>query len=207
MLFPLSVPLEHGGLCHSQVNNTLDPPTTWLPPSCRGDPRHGIRSGLEPRTHEESSQGAAFLSGKKQARQQRAPAKGPSAPTTLLLLPHLGIFHTTGPSGSPQPLMRKAPPRTRKQRQNRRRQSRPRRRRRRSRNNTPHATSTTNVASLINATQHLPLGPPENAVQPKRPCLPGSSRSSQAAGCPPSHGTAHRRFPQPPKMKAPTTHY
>ena len=31
---------------------TPDPPGPWLPPSRRGEPRHGMRRGLEPRAHE-----------------------------------------------------------------------------------------------------------------------------------------------------------
>lgn len=41
---------------------------------------------------------------------------------------------------------------------------------------------------LIDAMQRLAVGPPPDAVQPKRVCLPGGS-SSGAAGCPPQRGT------------------
>ncbi|GAB0183050.1 hypothetical protein GRJ2_003180700 [Grus japonensis] len=86
----------------------------------------------------------------------------------------------------PQPRRRNAPPRRR-------------------RNQTaPRATSTTNLlAPLINGMQHMAAGPTGNATEAKRVCLPGSSRSSQAGGCPPLRGTAQRCFPQPPRRKAP----
>ena len=91
---------------------------------------------------------------------------------------------------------RKAPPRRRKHRQ--------RRRRRRRRNKiTPPALSASHLASLVEGMQRMALGPPGNGVQPSRVCLPASSRSSEAGGCPPLRGTAKRCFPQLPKRKAP----
>ena len=101
----------------------------------------------------------------------------------------------TPQSPSMPPRRGKARPRRRKQRQ--------RRRRRRSDAVTPPATSVVSIDPLIDAMQRLAIGTPPNAVQPKRLCLPGSSRGSDTGGCPPWRGTARRRFLRPSKGKAP----
>ncbi|KAJ7412787.1 hypothetical protein BTVI_45331 [Pitangus sulphuratus] len=67
-----------------------------------------------------------------------------------------------------------------------------------------HATpeSAIALASLVRAMQGLVLCPPGDVVQPRDIGVPGSSRSSEVGCCPPSRGTAKRRFPQPPKKKS-----
>jgi len=56
---------------------------------------HGLQQEVEGSC---CAQGEAFLLGKQHGRQEWATGNGPSAPATLLLLPHFGIFQATGRS-------------------------------------------------------------------------------------------------------------
>ncbi|PKU46745.1 re1-silencing transcription factor-like [Limosa lapponica baueri] len=75
--------------------------------------------------------------------------------------------------------------------------------RRRRRNITPPGTSATDLRSANDGRQHMAVGLPGNGVEPKRICLPGSSWSSVAGGCPPWCGTPQSCSLQPRRRKVP----
>ena len=75
---------------------TPDPPGTPLPPSHLGEPRRGMRRGLEPR-HTRGGGGQCLCPGAAEGHRGAIPRKGSLRPPTLLFLPREATFQATGP--------------------------------------------------------------------------------------------------------------
>lgn len=78
---------------------TEDPqPPPLLSPSHQGNPRHGMRRGLEPRARKRGWRAAPVPKAQQDGIGEQSPGKGLSAPLTLL--PQQGIFQAAEPPAS-----------------------------------------------------------------------------------------------------------